>query len=171
MITTLRRWTERLAHALALAGFSGLLILSVMVVADITLRAVADYPLRGVNDVSAVVMVVVVAACIPNSLLLKQSIAIEVLGETLGGRIRAALDLFASLVVLGFFVLLTREFIPYAASVTASGEETWVLHWPVGPWWWTATVFFAVSVLAQVMVVIGEAQKLFAPKTTPKAEA
>jgi TRAP-type C4-dicarboxylate transport system permease small subunit len=156
----LRRVTESLCSALALIGFAGLLALSCLVVADIGLRALFDYPLRGVNDVSAVVMAVVVAACIPNSLLLKQSIVIEVLGQAMGRRVRHSLDLFASLVVLGFFGVLCWQFIQYSAAIVASGERTWVLSWPVGPWWWTATAFFAVAVLAQFLVVLDAAAAL-----------
>lgn len=166
------RLTERLAHLLALVGFTGLLILATMVVADITLRAVADYPLQGVNDVAAVVMAVVVSACIPNSLLARQNISIEVLGQAIGGRARYALDLFASIAVLVFFGLLTWQFIPYSASVTASGEETWVLKWPVGPWWWAATGCFAVAVLAQSMVALTDLSRLmgWVDATPPQPE-
>lgn len=151
---------EKLAYLLALVGFAGLLILAVMVVADIVLRAVADYPLQGVNDVAAVVMAVVVSACIPNSLLARQNISIEVLGQVIGGRMRYLIDLFASLVVLLFFVLMAWQFIHYSASISASGEQTWVLKWPVGPWWWAATACFFVSVLAQMLVVSQDAARL-----------
>lgn len=151
---------ERLAYLLALVGFTGLLVLAVMVVADIVLRAVADYPLQGVNDVAAVVMAVVVSACIPNSLLARQNISIEVLGQMIGGRVRHLIDLFASLVVLLFFVLMAWQFTHYSASISASGEQTWVLKWPIGPWWWVATGCFFVSVLAQVLVVSQDAARL-----------
>lgn len=164
MLDRLYRWTERLARTLALIGLAGLLVLSIMVVADIVLRAVAGYPLQGVNDVYAVVMAVVIAASIPNALLTKQNISIEVLGAALGGRIGAALESFASAAVLVFFGLLTWKFIPYAASITASGEQTWVLKWPVGPWWWAATVLFFIAVLAQAMVLATDISRMFQPR-------
>lgn len=156
----LQRLTERSAHALALVGFAGLLVLATMVVADIGLRALFDYPLQGVNDVAAVVMAVVISACIPNALLTRQNIAIEVLGSLLSPRIGRAINLFASLTVLAFFALVTWQFIPYAASITARGETTWVLKWPVGPWWWVATAFFSVAVIAQAMVVLTDLGRL-----------
>lgn len=151
---------EKLAYLLALVGFAGLLMLAMMVVADIVLRAVADYPLQGVNDVAAVIMAVVVSACIPNALLVRQNISIEVLGQVIGGRIRHLIDLFASLVVLLFFVLVAWQFVHFSASISASGEQTWVLKWPVGPWWWAATACFFVSVLVQVLVVSQDVARL-----------
>ncbi|MCB1397953.1 MAG: TRAP transporter small permease [Rhodobacter sp.] len=165
MVRIFRRATETLAHVLALLAFAGLLVLAIMVCADIVLRALFDHPLQGVNDVSAMVMAVVIAACIPKMLLLKQNISIEVLGQTLGGRWRKALDAFASVVMLGFFALMVWKFIPYAASVTASGERTWVLRWPIGPWWWVATGFLAVAVVAQLMVALSDLAALFGRDT------
>ncbi|MEM9393349.1 MAG: TRAP transporter small permease subunit [Pseudomonadota bacterium] len=159
-LNRLQRFTERLAHALALVGFTGLLILAIMVVVDITLRRLFDYPLQGVNDVAAVVMAVVVSACIPNSLLARQNISVDVLGTILGGKAHLAINLFASLAVLLFFALMTWQFIPYAASITARGEQTWVLKWPVGPWWWVATIFFVVAVVAQAMVALVDLRRL-----------
>ena len=60
MYDTLRRLTERMTYILALAGFAGLLVLAMMVTLDILLRFFFGYPLQGVNDVSAVVMAVVI---------------------------------------------------------------------------------------------------------------
>ncbi|MDK3018823.1 TRAP transporter small permease [Pseudodonghicola flavimaris] len=148
--------TQILARSLALLGFTGLLILSILVVLDIILRTVADYPLKGVNDISAMVMAVVISACIPQSLLIKQSISVDVLGQFLGGRAELLLNAVASLAVLVFFGLLAWQFVPYAASVSASGERTWVLQWPVGPWWYVATGCFIVSALTQAMVLIDD---------------
>lgn len=160
MYDTLGRLTGRLTHILALAGFAGLLILAMMVALDILLRFFFDYPLQGVNDVSAVVMAVVIAACIPKCLMLKQNISIEVLGSMSPRPVQLLLNLFASAAVLVFFVLMVWQFIPYSAAITASGEKTWVLGWPVGPWWWVSTAFLSVAVLAQALVTLNDFRAL-----------
>ena len=171
MHLTLNRLSARLSHALALLGFSGLLLLSIMVAADILLRNLADMPLQGVNDVSAVVMAVVIAACIPQSLRLKQSIAVDMLGTALGGRAELALRAFASLAVLIFFALMAWQFFPYAAAMTESGEQTWVLKWPVGPWWYAAAILFAVSALVQALVFINDVGTMILGMPWPAAPA
>lgn len=160
MYKILSRFTQRLAHILALAGFAGLLILAIMVTLDILLRFFFAYPLQGVNDVSAVVMAVVIAACIPKCLLLKQNISIEVLGTMAPRPVQLALNLFASVAVLVFFALMARQFVPYSQAITESGEKTWVLGLAVGPWWWVATGCLAVAVLAQIVVVLGDLRAL-----------
>ncbi|MGR1582495.1 TRAP transporter small permease [Thalassobius sp. S69A] len=161
MYDTLRRLTERMTYILALAGFAGLLVLAMMVTLDILLRFFFGYPLQGVNDVSAVVMAVVIAACIPQSLMLKQNISIEVLGSMSPQVVRLLLNLFASAAVLLFFVLMVGQFVPYSAAITDSGEKTWVLQWPVGPWWWAATCLLSVAVLAQLVVTLTDLRALF----------
>lgn len=161
MYKLLRRLAERLTHILALVGFAGLLILAMMVTLDILLRFFFDYPLQGVNDVSAVVMAVVIAACIPQCLMLKQNISIEVLGSVSPRPVQLLLNLFASLAVLLFFALMVWEFVPYSIAITERGEKTWVLQWPVGPWWWIATSLLSVAVLAQFVVALTDLRALF----------
>lgn len=69
-----------LARVLALVGFTGLLVLALMTTSDVLMRWLFKAPLQGVNDVSSVVMAVVIAACIPANLAMKQNIRVEVFG-------------------------------------------------------------------------------------------
>lgn len=163
-LRSFHKLTERMAQSLALLGLSGLLVLALLVVADITLRWVANFPLQGVNDVYAVVMAVVIASCIPNSVLTKQNISIEMLGEALGGRARLALNCFASAVALLFFILFAWQFVPYSSSITASGQKTWVLKWPVGPWWWVGTALFCFAMVVQLLVFLSDLSKVLWPE-------
>lgn len=172
MYAKLNQFTQILAHYLALFGFAGLLLLAIMVALDILLRFLFDYPLQGVNDVSAVIMAVVITACIPKCLLLKQNISIEVLGDASGPNGKQFLNAFASFVTGLFFIAMFANFIPYAASITQSGEKTWVLGWPVGPWWWAATALIGAAVLAQFVTFIDDVLILLkktdvAPSETP----
>lgn len=156
MHEAIHKLAHTIARYLALLGFTGLLVLSILVVADILLRTLIGYPLKGVNDISAMVMALVISACIPQSLFIKQSISVEVLGDVLGGRGKLVLDMIASLAVLVFFSLMAWQLLPYAASITASGERTWVLRWPVGPWWYAAAACFVFSAVVQLLVVIDD---------------
>jgi len=144
------------ARVLALVGFSGLLILATLTTLDVTLRWGFSCPIHGVNDVSSVVMAVVIAACIPSNLINKQSISVEVLGGAVGTRGKRFIDAFASLCTLIFVALMAWKFFPYAAGLFENGQRTWVLEWPVWPWWFFATASVVMAALVQFIVLIDD---------------
>lgn len=79
-------WQKMLtvSRAMALIGFFGLLVLALMTTLDIGSRWLFGAPIHGVNDVSAIVMAVVIAACMPANLAARQNITVEFLGNMLG---------------------------------------------------------------------------------------
>lgn len=151
------RKTNAVARGLALIGFTGLLILALMTTLDVLLRWLFKAPIQGVNDISSVVMAVVIAACIPANLAFKQNIRVEVFGAIAGPRTKDALDLLASLLTLAFIFLVAWEQVPYAASLKSNGDRTWVLGWPVWPWWSVATAMIWLAVFVQAMVTVLDA--------------
>lgn len=151
----------KVSRAMALIGFLGLLILALMTSIDITSRAMFGAPLHGVNDVSAIVMAIVIAACVPANLAARQNITVEFLGNMLGRRGKAFLDGFGGLFTLGFIALMAWQFIPYSMEVTQSGQTTWVLKLPIAPGWWIATVLLVISVPVQFVVVLFDFSRAF----------
>ncbi len=142
------------ARWLALVGFVGLLALAVMMTADAILRTFFSAPLHGVNDVSAVVMAVVIASCIPANLADRKNISVEVLGAILGGWANDLLRLFSSIVIFAVIALMAWQFIPFVEGMYSSGRRTWVLAWPLWPWWSVATAFLYYAALIQASNVI-----------------
>ena len=92
------------ARIVALVGFFGLLLLAAMTTLDVLLRWLFAMPIHGVNDVSSVVMAVVIAACIPANLAMKKNITVEVFGTLGGVRLRRFVEFTASLFTLAFIV-------------------------------------------------------------------
>lgn len=148
------------ARGLALIGLAGLLVLAIMTTLDVLLRWLFAAPLHGVNDVSAVVMAVVVAACIPANLAFKQNITVNVLGTALGSHAERAFEVLASLLTLVFVTLMAWQFVPYAAGLKETGEQTWVLAWPVWPWWVCAAAMLILAALVQVLVLAADIRAL-----------
>lgn len=142
------------SRVLALIGFAGLLILALMTALDVALRWLLNAPLQGVNDISAVVMAVVISACIPANLAFKQNIRVDVLGLLGGPRFRALLEVVSSLATLVFIALIAWNFIPYTISLHETADRTWVLGWQVWPWWAVATAMMAVSVVVQAATLL-----------------
>lgn len=148
----LDRRVKSASRVIALIGLFGLLALAAMTTLDILLRWLFSAPLHGVNDVSSVVMAVVIAACIPANLAMKQNIAVEVLGNFGGVRFRRLLDVVASVCTLVFIVLMAWRFLPYAEGLRQTGDRTWVLAWPIWPWWMASTLLIMLAALVQVVV-------------------
>lgn len=151
----------KVSRAMALIGFLGLLILALMTSVDITSRWLFGAPLHGVNDVSAIVMAVVIAACVPANLAARQNITVEFLGNMLGPRGKAFLDGFGGLFTLAFIALMAWQFIPYSMEVTLSGQTTWVLKLPIAPGWWIATALLLISVPVQLVIVLFDFSRAF----------
>jgi TRAP-type C4-dicarboxylate transport system permease small subunit len=148
------------ARAFALVGFAGLLVLALMTTLDVVLRWMFQMPIQGVNDVSSVVMAVVIAVCIPANLAMKQNINVEIFGTVAGPKVKAALDTFASFLTLIFIALIAWQFVPYAHSLYETGDRTWVLGWPVWPWWSVAALMMWLSAFVQLFVFIQDLQVL-----------
>ena len=163
--TRLARW----AGWLALVGFAGLMVLALMTTLDVMLRWLLAMPLSGVNDVSANVMAVVIAACIPASLAARQNISVEILGPLLGGHVQRFLVFFASLVTLLFIAAIAWKFIPYTQGLYTGQRRTWVLGWMIWPWWAVSTVFLGCAVLVQALVTLTDLAALL--RGTPAATA
>ncbi len=162
-----RYWTlmRQATRVMALIGFLGLLLLAVMTTVDILSRWLFSAPLYGVNDVSAIMMAVVIAACLPANLAEKQNITVEFFGNMLGPRWKAAFDAFGGLVTLAFVTVVALRFIPYSIEITTSGQTTWVLKLPVAPAWWIATVLLLVSVPVQGAVVVFDIARAIRPES------
>ena len=159
----IRRRTVAAARLFALLGFCGLFVLAAMTAADVSLRWLFNRPIAGVNDVSAIVMAGVIAACIPANLALKQNLKVEILGGFLPARASRGLEVLASTLTLVFVVIIAWQMLLYAESMRVSGERTWVLALPVWPWWAFSAVMLVFGVVAQLMVTLADLQALFSP--------
>jgi len=167
---------------LALIGFAGLLVLAVMTTLDVLLRWLFDNPIHGVNDVSAVVMAVVIASCIPANLDGRRNISVDILGAVAGPRPKRLLDAFGSLVTALFICAMAWQFVGYAESMYDSGRRTWVLALPLWPWWAAATLFLIFASLIQLANVVHDVHRVLtgggsggeggdAPGGTPETDA
>lgn len=160
----IQRWCVAAARIFALVGFCGLFALATMTGADVLLRWLFNSPIAGVNDVSAIVMAVVIAACIPANLSLKQNLRVEILGSFLPARAARLLEALASSLTLIFVVIIAWQMLLYADSLRVSGERTWVLALPIWPWWAFSSVMFVFGAVAQLVVTFADVLALFGPQ-------
>jgi len=155
-LSSIDRITRYATRWLALLGFGGLLVLAIMTAIDVLSRSLLSAPIHGVNDVSSVVMAVVIASCIPASLYDRSNISVEILGSMGGPSLERVFRAFSSLVVLIFMSLMAWYFVPYTEETYRTARQTWVLAWPVWPWWAAATAFLFLAAFVQLLNFIND---------------
>lgn len=143
----------RIARAIAALGVVALVGLALLVMVDVVLRWLFAAPIDGVAEISKLIIAMVVASFFPAALAERQHIAIEFVGKSLGPRAKATLEAFGALVTFGFFAAVAWRFVLYTAELGRSGETTWILGWPIAPWWVVVTVFIVFCVPVQAIVL------------------
>lgn len=143
---------ERIANALAGAGVAGLLVIALGTVIDVLLRWLFNAPLQGLEDVSGLLIVFVLAAFFPAVLIGRGNVAITLLGRLAGPKLERVLEVFAHGMTLSFFALVAWQMARYAVSM--EGRITQILGLPVAPVWWVAASLMLLAALAQVLVFL-----------------
>ena len=70
-----------------------------------------------------------------------------------GKRVKNILDVFGSLLTLIIFALMGWQLWLYADQLAEDGATTWVLSWPISPWWRIVTVIIILCVPVALMTV------------------
>jgi TRAP-type C4-dicarboxylate transport system permease small subunit len=146
-VTIVARW-------LAVIGVLGLLGITVLTVADVLMRWLLNHSIDGVTEINKLLITVVVATFFPLSLLNHSHVAIRFVGSVLGQYGRATLEVLAAITTLTFFSVLEWQLVLYTRDLASSGETTWVLGWPVAPWWMTATTILLFCVPVQALLLL-----------------
>jgi len=151
----------RFSRVISLIGLFGLLLLSLITVGEVVLRSLFNYPILGVSDASQLIVTVVVASCFPLVSAERRHISVKVIGIKSGPRIHALLEAFGAFVVLVFFILFTQQLWRYSQELAAAQETTWLLLWPVAPWWKAVTVLIAICIPNQLICFITSLRSFF----------
>ncbi len=145
----LDRWTRRIATI----GFTGLVIIAVLTMADSMARWLWLPRIPGFSDFNQVIFAVVIATCFPAGLLRANNITIRFLGAALGPAAQRWLDTFGALLTLAFFSMLAWRFVFMTADFQVNNRVTETIELPVAPWWWLTTAIMVSCVPIQVWVV------------------
>jgi TRAP-type C4-dicarboxylate transport system permease small subunit len=119
----------------------------------VLLRWLLAAPVDGLAEISKLLVAVVVASFFPLSLAERQHIAIDLLGTRLPAGARRLVEAFAAVVTLAVFALIAWRLGLYTDETARSGETTWILGWPVTPWWVAVASLIALCVPIQMVVV------------------
>ena len=145
--------SARIAKTLSLLGILGFIVLAVGTLADVLLRWLFAAPIDGFSEVARLAVAILTATFLPAALIERYHISIEFLGKWLGPGWHRALNLFAALVTLGFFTVMSWKFIGFTQELADAGETTWIVGIKVAPYWWVTTGFIFLCVPAQLLIL------------------
>lgn len=139
------------ARVISLIGLVGLLVLSVITVGEVLLRWLFKYPIPGVYDLSQLVVIIVIASCLPLVCAERNHITVRLLGTILGKRANELLEAFGALITMIIFGLMAWQLWIYASELAASNQTTWLILMPVSPWWKAATILIVLCFPIQMV--------------------
>lgn len=152
---------RRLAGTIALIGVVALMAQAASIVTDALARWILGQPIHGLEDVNAMMIVLIVATFFPSILVERQNVRVDILGRLLGRRASLWLDVFGHVVLLIFFVLVAWQFSAYAWD--ARNQVTLILRLPIAPALLGASLILIACVPLQALVVAAEIRLARAP--------
>jgi len=160
---------ERVARvgtrALSMLGLFALMVLAFITLANGLLRWAFHYPIAGVVDVGALAIAIAVSCCIPVSMMERSQITFRLV-SSISPRLGSLLDVLADFAVAIVLGLMAWQFWVYAGELMLTGESSYVLKIPVGPFWYASGAIIAIAAAVQCVVVALDIGYLFgvAPK-------
>ncbi len=147
-----RRFTT-VAQNVAFIGVIAMLALVFATIADVILRWLISKPIVGLNEIVGMGMGVAVAASFPAGAMQRVNLTIELLQNMLPARAIGWLKVVAHTLLLLFYGLMAWQVWVYADKLAARAAETVYLKLPTAPFIYAIATFFAVTTIAQILVV------------------
>lgn len=162
---------ERIAlvgtRALSVLGLFALMVLAFITLANGLLRWAFNYPIAGVVDVGGLAIAIAVSCCIPISVMERSHITFRLV-PSLNPRLGHLLDVLADIAVAVVLALMAWQFWVYAAELMQTGERTYVLKIPSGPFWYVSGAILAIASAVQCVVLALDVGYLFGVAPKPK---
>ena len=138
------------SNVFAMVGVVALLVVAGSTLLDVLLRWIANSPVKGLNDINALAIPVVIAACFPLVVAKRHNISIRLLGEAISPSVCRWLDVFGAALLLVFVALVGWQLVVYTLDLARSNRTTWQLLIPVTPTWTVATTIVLLCIPIQL---------------------
>ena len=168
LIAKVDGWGIALTRRVAFGGVIAMLIIATGSIADVILRAVADSPIAGLNEITEVFFAVAIAACFPAGLTQRIHITVDLLANRYGSQVTAWLKFAGSVMLFWMFTLLAWRLADIAAELTEARDISTILEIPVWPFIWAVAGIVALGAIFQFFVIGVEATRAL---RTGEAEA
>ncbi len=158
---------RRGAVLVAKLGVALLLLQAFLIVADGLARWWFSKPIHGLEDVSGLMISIIVASLFPAILIGRQNIRVTIFGRFLTPKAATWLDVFGHFVLLAFITIIAWQFTLYAAETRA--QTTLILRLPTAPTMWLTAAILLACAPIQGFVLLTEIIKITKPQ--PRRQA
>ncbi|MFL5090583.1 MAG: TRAP transporter large permease subunit [Xanthobacteraceae bacterium] len=157
----LARFCVTVTRPIAFIGVVGMLIAAGVTVIDVLMRWLAGTAITALNEITALVFAVAVAACIPAGLAGGVNLRIDLLARWLTGRLAAWLDALGAVLLLVFFFILTWRIAVFADSLMQQGRTTVILQLSQAPFMYAVAALLTIGTLVQAVVAAHALERAF----------
>ncbi len=154
LIERLARLCIVCTRPVAFIGVVGMLAAASVTVIDVLMRWLANTAITALNEITALVFAVAVAACMPAGLAGGVNLRIDLLARWLTGRVAAWLDALGALLLFIFFFLLAWRIGVYAGKLADQGRTTIILGWPLAPFMYVVSCLLCLGTIVQAVVTV-----------------
>ncbi|GIX13437.1 MAG: hypothetical protein KatS3mg118_1396 [Paracoccaceae bacterium] len=141
---------DRIAAAVSAIAVLGMLSGSLVIVADILLRAFAGTAVVALNEVLGQLFAVAIAATLPAGAVRRVNLKVDLLAAQTGPALAGWLTAAGSLLMALFFGVLAWFVLMQAFRFHEQGRATLLLNWPLAPTGFLVSGALALSALAQL---------------------
>jgi len=145
---------DKLVEAMAIIGFTGLVVIAFMTLVDVLFRYLGLPRFVGLNDIEEVGFAIVIASCFPAGLRAGNAVTVRVLGKLLGPKWHTRLDCFGGLLTLLFFCVVAWQFLVFTSYYFQLSRTTSTLELSVWPVWSLVCLIMITCVVVQLRIFI-----------------
>jgi TRAP-type C4-dicarboxylate transport system permease small subunit len=131
-------------------GMGFIALLMILITLDVLLRWIANRPIKGVNELSELTMLLVVFLTIGFTQLTKANVSVDLIFTRFPGRMQLIVDTFTYLLSLGISGLMLWQAIVYNEYLADINRQSVILRVPVAPF--QAVMIVGFSVLSLVLL-------------------
>jgi len=158
---------RRASLATARIGVSLLLLQAFLILTDALARWWFSKPIHGLEDISGLMISIIVASLFPAILIERQNIRVTIFGRFLNAVNAAWLDIFGHFVLFIFIALIAWQFALYA--VETRQQTTLILRIPTAPTMWISAAILIACAPIQGFVLFTEIVKTVLPQQSGRA--
>ncbi len=165
-IETIESAIKRASIMIARLGVALLLLQAFLIVADGLARWWFSKPIHGLEDVSGLMISVIVASLFPAILIGRQNIRVTMFGRFLNPKAAAWLDVFGHFILLAFIAIIAWQFTLYAVETRV--QTTLILRLPTAPTMWLSAAILLACAPIQGFILFTEIMKILKPQSPPQ---